>query len=84
MAVYSQNRTACLELFLARCVCVFLVLYVFVDVSSGRLALGVHVSRTGDRPCSSGSEIREKEIERGRGMWPFVSDLCLCLCVSLM
>lgn len=53
-AVYSQNRTACLELFLAQCVCVFLVIYVFVDVSSGRLALGVHVSRTADRSCSSG------------------------------
>lgn len=84
-AVYSQNRTACLfGVILGSVRCVFLVLYVFVDVSSGRLALGVHVSRTADRPCSSGSEMRGKETERGRGMWPFVSDLCLCLCVSLM
>ncbi len=63
-AVDSQNRTACLELFLGQCVCVFLVLYVFVDVSFGRLALGVHVSRTADRSCSSGggagSEMKEK------------------------
>lgn len=84
-AVYSQNRTACLfGVILGTVRCVFLVLYVFVDVSSGRLALGVHVSRTADRPCSSGSEMRGKETEIGRGMWPFVSDLCLCLCVSLM
>lgn len=44
---------------------------------------------TADRPGylglkEGGSEMRENEIERGRGKWPFVSDLCLCFCVSLM
>ncbi len=42
----------------------------FVDVSSGRLALGVHVSITADRSCSSGGgggggpEMREKKTKR--------------------
>lgn len=61
------------------CVCVFLVLYVFVDVSSGRLALGVHVSRTADRPCSSGSEMREKE-GGGCGLLCLIS---VCACASV-
>lgn len=65
------------------CACAFLFHPVFVDVSSGRLAQRVDVSGSVDCPCSSGwgeSEMRAKEGE----MWPFVSDLDLCLCVSMM
>lgn len=46
--------------------------------SSGRLALRGHVSTTDASVDSGGGE------GRGRGTWPFLSDLCQHSCVSLM
>lgn len=80
-SVYMPERAACLWLFLAQWQPA--VLWRRTDVfpvaaSSGRLALHGHVSTT-NAPVDSGGE-----EGRGRGMWPFLSDLCQHSCVSLM
>lgn len=54
------------------------VMFFPMAASSGRLALRGHVSTTDASVDSGGGE------GRGRGTWPFLSDLCQHSCVSLM
>lgn len=54
------------------------VMFFPMAASSGRLALRGHVSTTDASVDSGGGE------GRGRGPWPFLSDLCQHSCVSLM